>query len=88
MAHLGRYYAEKIRGAAQLAVFRADSSKTEYQRRAIRHLIDAVEDWQAYAKVASSTYRPQLLSRTHYLDWWKILDDVRNEVETVRRENP
>ena len=86
MAHLGRYYADKIRGAAQLAVFRADSSKTEYKQRAIQHLTDAVKDWQAYAKAASSAYRPQLLSRTHYLDWEKLLGDVKNEVERVRNE--
>jgi hypothetical protein len=30
MAHLGRYYADKIRGAAQVAVFSADSSRDEY----------------------------------------------------------
>jgi hypothetical protein len=86
MAHLGRYYADKIRGAAQWAVFRADSSRAEYKQRAIRYLSGAVEDWEAYAKVASSTYRPQLFSRTHYMDWWKILDDVRSEVQTVRDE--
>ena len=86
MAHLGRYYADKIRGAAQVAVFRADSSKKEYHQRAIQHLTDAVREWQAYAQVASSAYRPQLFSRTHYLDWWKILDDVKNEVERIRNE--
>jgi hypothetical protein len=86
MAHLGRYYADKIRGAAQLAVFRADSSKAAYKMRATRYLTDAVADWEAYAQQASSAYRPQLYSRTHYIDWWKILDDVRNEVEKVRNE--
>jgi hypothetical protein len=86
MAHLGRYYADKIRGAAQLAVFRADRSRDEHKQRAVQHLVDAVGDWEAYAKVASSAYRPQLLSRTHYLDWWRILDDVKNEVEAVRNE--
>ena len=84
MAHLGRYYADKIRGAAQLAVFRADSSRREYKQRAIQHLTDAVADWQTYAKVASSAYRVQLFSRTHHMDWWKILDDVRNEVEIAK----
>ena len=86
MAHLGRYYADKIRGAAQVAVFRADSSKGEHKQRAIQYLTDAVQDWEAYAKVASAAYRPQLYSRTHYLDWWKIRDDVRNEVEVIRNE--
>jgi hypothetical protein len=86
MAHLGRYYADKIRGAAQLAIFRADPSKQQHKERAIQHLSDAVRDWEAYAKVASSAYRPQLFSRTHYMDWWKILDDVKKEVERVRAE--
>ena len=86
MAQLGRYYADKIRSAAQLAVFRADSSKHEHKQLAIGYLTDAVGDWEAYAKVASSAYRPQLFSRTHYIDWWRIFDDVKNEVQTVRNE--
>ena len=86
MAHLGRYYADKIRGAAQVAVFRTDPSKDEHKQRAIQYLTDAVQDWEEYAKVASSAYRPQLFSRTHHLDWWKILDDVKNEVEMIRNE--
>jgi hypothetical protein len=67
-----------------VAVFRADSSKREHKERAVQYLTEAVADWEAYAKAASSAYRTQLFSRTHYLDWWKILDDVRNEVQTVR----
>ena len=86
MAYLGRYYADKIRGAAQVAVFRADSSKGEYKQRAIQYLTDAVQDWELYARVASTAYRPQLFSRTHYLDWWTILDHVKHEVELIRNE--
>jgi hypothetical protein len=86
MAHLGRYYADKIRGAAQLAVFRADATRRADKLRAVQHLGAAVEDWEAYAKVASSVYKPQLFSRTHYMDWWAILEDVKNEVEAVRNE--
>ena len=86
MAHLGRYYADKIRGAGELAVFRADSSKAAHKQRAIRYLTGAAQDWEEYAKVASSAYRPQLFSRTHNLDWWSTLDDVRKEVEMVRNE--
>ena len=84
MAYLGRYYADKIRGAAELAVFRADSKQKAYHRRAVRHLTNAVEEWEAYARVATSQYRPQLFSRTNYMDWWKRLEDVKKEVETVR----
>lgn len=84
MAYLGRYYAEKIRGAAELAVFRADRKRKEYHTRAVRHFVDAVERWEVYARAATRRYRPQLFSRTHYMDWWKLLDDVKKEVETVR----
>ncbi|KPL05686.1 hypothetical protein AMJ85_11205 [candidate division BRC1 bacterium SM23_51] len=84
MAYLGRYYADKIRGAAELAVFQADSVRKQHKERAVHHLTNAVEEWEAYARVASSQYRPQLFSRTHYMDWWKRLEDVKKEVETVR----
>ncbi len=86
MAYLGRYYADKIRGAAELAVFRADPARQEHRRRAVRHLASAVDQWRAYARAASSQYRPQLFSRTSYMDWWKLLEDVQKEVETVSRE--
>ena len=88
MAYLGRYYADKIRGAADLAIFRADSNRKEHHRRAIQHLTSAVTEWQAYAQVATSQYRPQLYSRTHYMDWLMRLEDVKKEVETVRAAGP
>lgn len=86
MAYLGCYYADKIRGAAELAVYRADKSRKEHHQRAVDHLTDAVDEWEAYARTAASQYKTQLLSRTHYLDWWKLLDEVKKEVETVRNE--
>ena len=85
MAYLGRYYANKIRGAAELAVYRADP-----QRRAIMNARCALQpcgsDWEAYAKSATSQYKPQLFSRTHYMDWWKILEDVKKEAQSVQEE--
>jgi len=84
MAYLGCYYADKIRGAAELAVFRADPRRKEHQASAVRHLSNAVKEWEAYARVATSQYRPQLFSRTHYMNWVKLLDKVKEEVETIR----
>jgi hypothetical protein len=86
MAYLGRYYADKIRGAADLAVFRANAKQTKYHGRAVTHLNNAIADWEAYANVSTSQYRPQLFSRTNHLDWWKLLEDVKQEVENVRVE--
>ena len=84
MAYLGCYYADKIRGAAELAVFRADPRGKEHQSSAVRHLSNAVKEWKAYARVATSQYRPQLFSRTDYMNWEKLLDKVKEEVETIR----
>ncbi len=84
MAYLGRYYADKIRGAADLAVYRADNNRKEHRRRAEHHLTNAVEEWQVYARIAASRYKPQLFSRSHYMDWWRILEEVKKEVELAR----
>ncbi len=84
MAYLGRYYAAKIRGAAELAVFRADAGRKEHHARAVRHLTHAVKQWESYTRLATSQYRSQLFSRTHYMDWVDLLEDVKQEVETVR----
>ena len=86
IAYLGRYYADKIRGAADLAVFRADSQQTRSHRRAVAHLTNAVKEWETYAEMSIPRYRPQLFSRTHYMDWEKLLENVKQEVEAVRAE--
>lgn len=84
MAYLGRYYADKIRGAADLAVFRADKNRQEHRQNAVRHFTNAVEEWETYARIATSQYKPQLFSRSHYMDWWRILDDVKKEVDLAK----
>jgi hypothetical protein len=86
MALLGRYYASKIRGAAELAVYRADPKRRFHHERAVAHFNQAVTDWEAYARSATSQYNSQLFSRTHYLDWWKILVDVKEEAQSVQDE--
>jgi hypothetical protein len=84
MACLGRYYADKIRGAAALAVFRADPAREKARDRAVGYLENAVKEWEAYAKAATSQYRPQLLSRTHHLDWNALLAEVKKDVRIAR----
>lgn len=84
MAHLGNYYAEKILGAVELARF--DQSKKPADRdAAVGHLQAALDQWNRYAKVASSQYRPQLLARTGELDWEKLAKDVAADVEIAQR---
>ena len=48
--------------------------------------VDAIADWQAYAQSAGARYHTQLFSRTHYMDWAKLLADVKAERDKVRNE--
>jgi len=79
MAHLGSFYAEKITGATDLALF--DKTGQAAQRdSAVRHLQAAVQHWKQYASVASSQYRPQLLTRIGYVDLNALTEKVQQDV--------
>jgi hypothetical protein len=84
MAHLGNYYAEKVLGATDLALFEK-TGKPEQQGSAIKHLEAALEHWQKYAHVTSSQYRPQLLTRIGYVDLNALTAEVRKDMEIARR---
>jgi len=83
MAHLGNYYASKIGGALELAMFEK-SGDAQRREVSIRHLHDAVMHWKFYTAIAARQYRPQLLARTRELDWTRLLDDVKKDVEIAR----
>jgi hypothetical protein len=87
MAYLGRYYADKMCGAAKLAVFREGGrTDKQFNDEAVSHLKDAVEEWKAYSAILSSQYKTQLLARTYFLDWDRLLKEVEKEVVTVKQE--
>jgi hypothetical protein len=87
MAHLGNYYAEKILGATDLALF--DQAGTPALREsAIKHMEDALAHWKAYAAAASSQYRPQLLTRIGYVDLDALTQKVEQDVEIAREWKP
>ena len=83
---MGRDYADKIRGAADLAVYRADKTRKGNHTRAVQHLENAVKEWEAYTRTATSQYKPQLLSRNYYLDWEKLMEEVKKEVDQAKLE--
>jgi hypothetical protein len=62
MAWLGRYYAEKTRGAVALARYQRDRDSREHDR-AVAHLRSAANAWREYAALWSSMYLPQQLTR-------------------------
>jgi hypothetical protein len=67
MAHLGNYYAEKILGATQLALYDATGAP-ERKQEAIAHLTRALDHWKRYAAVATAQYKPQLFNRVGNVD--------------------
>jgi hypothetical protein len=87
MAYLGRYYADKMRGAAKLAVFRESGrQEKQFHEEAVAHLEDAVDEWKAYASILTPQYKTQLMARPHYMDWNSTLKEVEKEVVTVRQQ--
>ena len=60
MAHLGYYYAEKLRAAE----YREADTK-----QAIVHLKKALKHWELYAEIGKEQYKSQLLARAGNADW-------------------
>jgi hypothetical protein len=84
MAHLGIYYAEKIRGAAQLALF-DKTSKPEQRETAIRHLLFAVDHWKRYASAYTLQYRqPLLYNRVGVMDLPAFVAKTEQDVAIAR----
>jgi hypothetical protein len=79
MAHLGNYYAEKILGATDLALYN-DTGKSEQQKSSVNHLEAALAEWQQYAETATAQYRPQLLTRIGYVDLNSLTAKVQQDV--------
>jgi hypothetical protein len=84
MAHLGNYYAEKIRAATDLALFDR-TGKPEHQSSAIRHLESALAQWKSYAAAASAQYRPQLLTRIGHVDLNALTEKVAADSMIARQ---
>ena len=83
MAYLGKYYAHKIRGATELALFRATFEK-EKQAAAVNELNKAAGYWRLYAATALSQYEnPLWTNRVGYVDWRDLFNYVLYDIATV-----
>lgn len=84
MAYMGKYYAHKIRGATELALFRK-TQKKEYQNAAVRELTKAAEYWRLYVLTALTQYKnPLWTNRVGYCDWQKLTQNVLNDIDIAR----
>jgi len=88
MAHLGLYYAAKIRGACELALFdkTGDSAR---QASAVRHLEAALEHWKDYTAAYIRQYvQPVLYNRAGVVDIPKQTADVAADIQIARDWKP
>jgi len=80
MAYMGKYYAYKIRGAAELSVYR--NNKDEQRKKtAIRELQQAAKYWRLYVASAMTRYtNPIWMNRVGHSDWRSFMKDVLHDI--------
>jgi len=88
MAHLGNYYAEKIRAAADLALF--DKTRDTAQREsAVAHLQQALDHWKRYATAYTLQYQqPRLYNRVGWIDLHALTAKVEQDIAIARLWSP
>jgi hypothetical protein len=87
LAHLGRYYAAKIRGACSLALFDASSDPQEHST-ALRYLGDALSHWKSYAAIRDANYVPAIYNRLGYVDITALTKEVTADLNIARDWKP
>jgi hypothetical protein len=88
MALLGKYYAAKIRGATQLALFR-ETRDGKHQALAIGELTRAAGYWKDYTARNSARYRnPLWTNRVGLVDWRELNAEVERDIAIARTPLP
>ena len=88
MAHLGRYYAAKIRGACDLALF-DKTGDAQQQAFAIEHLAASLNHWGKYAAAYTrQNVQPVLYNRAGVVDIPQQTADVAADVQLARDWKP
>jgi len=86
MALLGKYYAHKIDGSTNLALFRETKDK-EYQEEAVAQLTQALKFWKKYTVAAlEQNINPLWTNRVGYVDWVKITEWVEGDIRIAEAE--
>jgi len=87
-ARLGQYYAAKIEGAAELALFDATAANA-HQTAAVQHLEAALSSWRDYATAYTNQYKqPLLYNRVGIVDIPKFADKAAADIELARQWKP
>jgi hypothetical protein len=88
MALLGKYYAAKIRGATDLAWFRATGAEP-HRQRAVKHLERAAEFAGRYAALVSAEYAPRFwTNRVGIVDFDELAREARRDIDLALTARP
>ncbi|MDP1587699.1 MAG: hypothetical protein Q8M07_08160 [Prosthecobacter sp.] len=87
LAHLGRYYATKIRGACSLALFDASSDKHEHTI-SLRYLNEALGHWKSYASIRDAHYMPAFYNRLGFVNITALIEKAAVDTEIARDWKP
>lgn len=86
MALLGRYYAFKISGSTQLALYR-ETADINYQKQAVLDLESALEAWKKYVENAMHQNKnPLWTNRVGHVDWLQITNWVAQDIEIAAKK--
>ena len=86
-AHIGNYYASKMRAACSLALF--DQFKNDSDKnKAVQFLEEAKAHWIKYAAVYNSLYKPALYNRVGFVDIPKLLSKVDSDISIAKNWIP
>lgn len=83
-AHIGNYYAAKIRAACHLALFDRYSNQSD-KDQSIAYLKEAKAHWSKYASVYDQFYKPALYNRVGFVDIPGLMKKVNEDI--VMAEN-
>jgi hypothetical protein len=85
MALLGKYYAAKIRGATELAFYRA-TRRDVHQQAAVDHLMRAAAFWKDYSDRTTARYRnPLWTNRVGTVDFRELDAEVLADIAIARQ---
>ncbi|WED67257.1 carbohydrate-binding family 6 protein [Synoicihabitans lomoniglobus] len=84
MAYLGKYYAFKIHGATELALFRATGERAR-QQSAVAALTEAQTWWLRYTTLSGELYRnPFWTNRVGIVDWVELNAEVARDIQIAQ----
>ncbi len=88
MAYLGKYYAHKIRGATELALYRNNQNE-EHRSNAVAEMTQAASYWDVYTSTALDQYHnPIDLNRVILVDWQALRKEVQKDIAIAGEDLP